>query len=426
MPRALLAVLVSSLILVPLAGCGGNDPTEPTPVPCSYTLSPTNRTISSEGGTGVVTVTTRADCEWTAASNAQWISITGAAAAKGPGSVTYSVAPNPEESNRTGTIAIAGLSFSIVEEGRAPCTFDVTPQQQSFVAGGGNGTVTVATASSCSWTAATTTAWLTIVSGATGQGNGSVSYTVAPHTTTTARSGSLTVAGVPVTIAQAAAEPEPPPPLDCQYSVSPVELTPCMSVPNELTFSVATQQGCTWSATADSPWINVTGGSSGNASGSVRFRVTDNWDPPRQGLVMVRWPTPTLGQNVRVLQAGCHYAVTRNVFDVGPAASAQSFDVLQESDPNTCGSALQNACVWTAVADVSWITITTSMPHQGDDRVFFTIAPNTGGTPRTGTITVRDKVIRVNQGALDSWAGVYSVSTLLSPNFSIRYRIWSR
>ena len=426
MPRGPLAVLVSTAILMlPLAGCGGDDPTDPSPIPCSYTLSPANRTIGSEGGTGVVTVSTRAECEWTAASSTGWVSITGGSAGKGPGSVSYSVAPNPDESSRTGTIAIAGLSFSIVEEGRAPCTFDVTPRQQSFVANGGNGTVAVVAASSCSWTATTTTEWITIVSGSTGQGNGTVSYTVAPHAATTARSGSLTVAGVQVTIAQAAAEPQPPP-ADCQYSVAPVELTPCMSVPNELTFSVATQQGCTWNVTTESPWISITAGNSGNASGPVRFRVTDNWDPPRQGIVMVRWPTPTLGQNVRVLQAGCYYAVSRDVFDVGSAASAQSFDVIQQSEPYTCGGALQNACVWTAVSDVSWITITTSMPHQGDDRVFFTIAPNMAGTARTGTITVRDKVVRVNQAGLESWAGLYSVSTFLSPNFSIRYRIWSR
>jgi hypothetical protein len=426
MPRGPLAVLVSSAILVlPLAGCGGDEPTEPSPIPCSYTLSPANRTIGSEGGTGAVTVTTRAECEWTTASGAPWVSISGGSAGKGSGSVSYTVAPNPEVSPRTGTISIAGLTFSIVEEGRAPCTFDVTPQQQSFVASGGSGTVTVTASAACSWTATTTTGWITIASGSTGQGNGSVSYTVAPHSATEPRTGSLTVASVDVTITQAAAEPQPPP-VDCQYSVAPVEVTPCMSVPYELTFSVATQQGCTWSATADSPWINVTGGKSGNTSGVVSFRVTDNWDPPRQGIVMVRWPTPTLGQNVRVLQAGCHYAVSKDVLDVGPAASAQSFDVIQQSEPYTCGGALQNACVWTEQSDVSWITITTPMPHQGDDRVFFTVAPNMAGTARTGTITVRDKVVRVNQGGLDSWAGLYSVSTFLSPNFSIRYRIWSR
>ena len=46
MPRGPLAVLVSSLLLAaPLAGCGGDKPTDPTPIPCSYTLSPAARTV---------------------------------------------------------------------------------------------------------------------------------------------------------------------------------------------------------------------------------------------------------------------------------------------------------------------------------------------------------------------------------------------
>jgi hypothetical protein len=420
-----LTVLISLILAVSLAGCGGDDPTEPTPVPCSYTLSPTSRTIGSDGGTGVVTVTTRADCEWTAASGAPWVSISGGSTGKGPGSVSYTVAPNADESPRTGTISIEGLTFSIVEEGRvAPCTYDVTPRQQNFSADGGNGTVSITTQPACPWSATTSTGWITIQSGATGQGNGTVSYTVAGHSATAARTGSLTVAGVQVTVDQAAAEPEQP--LDCQYSVSPVELTPCMSVPSELTFSVTTQQGCTWTATADSPWITVTAGNSGDASGSVKFRVTDNWDPPRQGTVMVRWPTPTAGQNVRVQQAGCHYAVSYTVFDIVAAGGAQSFDVFQQSDPYTCGGALQDRCLWSAVSDVPWIAVTTSMPRQGDDRVLFTVMPNASGIARTGTIRVRDKVVRISQAGLESWTGLYSVSTFFSPNFSIRYRIWSR
>ena len=426
--RTYFVILINLILAVPLAGCGGDDPTEPTPVPCSYTLSPTSRTIGSDGGTGVVTVTTRSDCEWTAASGAPWVSISGGSSGKGPGSVSYTVAPNAETSPRTGTISIADLTFNIVEEGRvAPtCTFEVSPQQQTFTAAGGNGTITVVTPPACSWTATTSTGWITIASGAAGNGNGTVSYTVADHSATTARTGSLTVAGVQVTVSQAAAEPKPPP-VDCQYSVDPVELKPCMSVPYELTSSVTTQQGCTWTATTETPWISITAGNSGNTSGTVKFRVTDNWDPPRQGIVMVRWPTPTLGQNVRVLQAGCFYGVSREIFDIGPGATALSFDVLQESsEPDTCASALQDACVWSAIADVSWITITTPMPHRGDDRVFFTVAPNMAGIARAGTITVRDKVVRINQAGLESWTGLYSVSTFLSPNFSIRYRIWSR
>jgi BACON domain-containing protein/all-beta uncharacterized protein len=423
--RTYFVILINLILAIPLAGCGGDDPTEPTPVPCSYTLSPTSRTIGSDGGTGVVTVTTRADCEWSAASGAPWVSISGGSTGKGPGSVSYAVAPNAETSPRTGTISIADLTFSIVEEGRvAPCTYEVTPRQQDFTADGGNGTVNVTAAPACPWTATTSAGWITIASGATGQGNGTVSYTVANHSATVTRTGSITVAGVEVTVAQAGLEPQPP--VDCQYSVSPVELTPCMSLPSELTVSVVTQQGCTWNATADSQWITITAGNSGNTSGSVRFRVTDNWDAPRTGIVMVRWPTPTAGQNVRVLQAGCHYAVSYTVFDIVAAGGANSFDVFQQSEPYTCGGALQNACLWTAVSDVPWIVVTSSMPRQGDDRVLFSVAPNTSGAARAGTIRVRDRVVRINQAGLDSWAGLYSVSTFFSPNFSIRYRIWSR
>jgi hypothetical protein len=49
------------------------------------------------------------------------------------------------------------------------------------------------------------------------------------------------------------------------------------------------------------------------------------------------------------------------------------------------------------VADVSWVTITTPMPTAGDNRVSFTVAPNTTGASRTGTIRVRDKTVVVTQ-----------------------------
>ena len=47
-----------------------------------------------------------------------------------------------------------------------------------------------------------------------------------------------------------------------------------------------------------------------------------------------------------------------------------------------------------AVADVSWITITSGMSakESGDDSVSFTVAANAGADARVGTITVRDKV----------------------------------
>jgi hypothetical protein len=112
---------------------------------------------------------------------------------------------------------------------------------------------------------------------------------------------------------------------------------------------------------------------------------------------MIRWPTPTAGQNVRVSQAGCRYGVSRSSFAFVAAGGSGTFDVLQQSDPTECGGALQDRCVWTALSNASWIVVTTPMPRSGDNPVAFTVAPNTGASPRTGTITVRDRVVTITQ-----------------------------
>jgi hypothetical protein len=53
--------------------------------------------------------------------------------------------------------------------------------------------------------------------------------------------------------------------------------------------------------------------------------------------------------------------------------------------------------VWTAVSDVAWITITNPGSHQGDDPFRFTVATNGGTSARTGTITVRNKLVTITQ-----------------------------
>jgi hypothetical protein len=124
--------------------------------------------------------------------------------------------------------------------------------------------------------------------------------------------------------------------------------------------------------------------------------VSDNWDAPRDGVVMVRWPTPTAGQNLRVSQAGCLYAVSPSAISIGTAGGSDFIYVYQSSVPNSCGGPTQDACLWTAQADVPWITIPRST-GRGDDRFSFTVAANTTGSARTGRITVRDKTVVISQ-----------------------------
>ena len=220
-------------------------------------------------------------------------------------------------------------------------------------------------------------------------GNGTVSYTVARNTEIVDRSTTIVVAGRTFAVRQGGDVST------CQYTVTPVDFSPCMPR-GTVVASVTTQDSCPWSATPDASWLNV--GSSGVGSGAITIAFSDNYDAPRRAQVLVRWPTPTAGQNIRVAQAGCMYGVSRAAFSFGAGASSGTFDVLQQSDPISCGSATQDRCVWSAESDVSWITITTGMPRSGDNPVSFTVASNGTGADRVGTIRVRDKTVVVTQG----------------------------
>lgn len=85
---------------------------------CNYSLSPTNSNIGSGGGTGSISVTAGAGCNWTASSTAGWMTVTSGFSGSGNGSVTYSVGSNSGGS-RTGTLTIAGQVFTVQQNGNS-------------------------------------------------------------------------------------------------------------------------------------------------------------------------------------------------------------------------------------------------------------------------------------------------------------------
>ena len=80
-----------------------------------------------------VTVTATPGCPWTAASNANWISV-GTASGTGSSTVGITVAPTTG-ATRTGTVAIAGETFTVNQS--PGCAFDVTPMTHAVGATGG-------------------------------------------------------------------------------------------------------------------------------------------------------------------------------------------------------------------------------------------------------------------------------------------------
>jgi hypothetical protein len=184
------------------------------PISCTYSILPTEVSFTEAGGTGSVNVTTLAGCAWTAVSNNSWIgvSILGGDPGHGSGSAAYAVQPNPSISPRSGTVTIAGHTFTVHQAG-APCTYSILPTEESFTGSGGTAAVEVTALAGCSWAAASDDPWITVTSGTPGNGPGTVEYTVAANDGSAARVGRMIIAGKSFTVNQ-----------DPQVPVAPTDL----------------------------------------------------------------------------------------------------------------------------------------------------------------------------------------------------------
>lgn len=105
---------------------------------CSFSINPTSANAPSSGNTGSVAVTAGTGCGWTATTNDNWISISGAATGTGNGTLNYSVTAN-NGGARTGTLTIGGQTFTITQAGTASysiagsVSYGITAGQQNPV-----------------------------------------------------------------------------------------------------------------------------------------------------------------------------------------------------------------------------------------------------------------------------------------------------
>jgi len=171
---------------------------------CTYSISPTSRSHGSGAESGSVSVTTQSGCSWSASSNANWITITSGSSGTGNGTVYYSVSANTSTSSRTGTMTIAGQTFTVYQSGTT-CTYSISPTSRSHSSGAESGTVSVTAQSGCSWAATSNVSWITITSGSSGTGSGTVYYSVSANTSTSSRTGTITIAGQTFTVSQSGA-----------------------------------------------------------------------------------------------------------------------------------------------------------------------------------------------------------------------------
>ncbi len=346
---------------------------------CTYALVPTSQSVVAGGGTGSTTVTTLAGCAWTGVSNdTAWLTVTSGASGTGTGTVGFSAAANPNTSSRTGTLTIAGQTFT-VSQAASSCTYALAPTSQSVVAGGGTGSTAVTAPAGCAWTGVSNnTSWLTVTSGASGTGNGSVAFSATSNPNTSPRTGTLTIGGQTFSVTQAAAS--------CTYALVPTSQLVVASGGTGST-TVTTLAGCAWTGVSNNTsWLTVTSGATGSGNGSVAFSASSNPNTSaRTGTLTIGGQTFTVTQAA----ASCTYSL---------APTSQS--VVASGGTGSTTVTTLAGCAWTGVSNnTSWLTVTSGATGSGNGTVAFSASSNPNTSPRTGTLTIGGQTFSVTQAA---------------------------
>ncbi|MBF0345476.1 MAG: VCBS repeat-containing protein [Nitrospirae bacterium] len=421
---------------------------------CVESISPTSNHYYAQGTTDGVTVTPTAAgaCAWTAVSNVSWIVITNGSSGRGNGTVTFTVSPNTDTTQRIGTMTIAGQTFTatqdaggysvtgsvngghgtvtcspsqVVSGGSSTCT--ITPDSGygllSLADNGSNvinnvvnNTYTLSNITQAHTVVAMFSAQYTVASSVNGGhgsitpsistvgSGGSVTFTMTPDTGYTI--GSLTDNGADVT-SQVVLNGQ----LNATYKVSNVTsnhtvvvtfVQSCANLqisPQTKNFpytggddavSIQGNSMCVWTASSNVSWITLTSANSGNAVNGayVSYHVDKN--------------TGSSSRTGTITISGLTFTVTQdaypncNSYTIAP--TSQNFPYSGGSD--TVSVTANAGCGWMASSNASWITITSgSSSVFGSGTVSYNVAANASTSPRTGTMTIAGQTFTVSQDA---------------------------
>ena len=259
----------------------------------------------------------------------------------------------------------------------AQCSYNLSATSASVPSTGTTaGAVSVVTGTACSWTATSNASWITVTGGASGTGFGTVTYRVAANPGTSPRTGTMTIAGIIFTVNQAANS--------CSYSLSATSALVPSTGSTAGAVSVVAGTACAWTAVSNANWITVTSGASGTGLGTVAYTVAANaGSSPRTGTMTI---------------AGIIFTVTQAAASCSAALSPTSASAPSTVSTGTVSVVVGTGCSWTATSAVGWITITSGASGSGNGAVTYTVAANTTGSARTGTLNIAGLTFSIFQG----------------------------
>jgi hypothetical protein len=230
--------------------------------------------------------------------------------------------------------------------------------------------------------------------------------------------------GTPVTTT-----PSPAPSPSCTYTLSIGSTIDGYPNGGSFPVNVTTAGGCSWTASTNTSWIHLPSSIVGTGTGSVTFTVDAiTGTGTRSGTVTIAGTTVTFNQT----------APPPAPAPTPTPSPAPSPTPTPSPSPTPCPVTLSNAgfsgigsdagggginvgaaagCSWTAVSNVAWMSIIGSRfgpgPGQtwtGPGELGFSFTANTTGASRTGTITIGNQTLTIQQNGYSCDVANVSIS----------------
>jgi CubicO group peptidase (beta-lactamase class C family) len=393
---------------------------------CSFTLASSSQSVTPNGNTFTVGVTDANYCAWSSVSNVSWIHITAGALNSDSGATGYTVDANTG-GPRTGTITIAGQTFTVTQGGVTTPTTLVVAANQTAITAGQPVTLTATLSPFNAGNTSTNGETITFSNGGASLGTATLTSGVATLTTTSLPGGTDSVtASYPGDSTFGAANAA-----SVQVVVTKVAATVTLG---GLT---ATYNGSPHSATATTTpaGLNVVFTYAGSATpptaaGSYPVVATIS-DPSYTGtasgaLVIAKASaTVTLGSlsatadgtahaaTATTVPAGLSVTFTYNGSATAPSTAGSYAVVGTINDPNYTGTATGTLVIAVPlVASSTALTSSAASVPVGTNVIFTATVTGSGGTP-TGTVTFLNGTASLGTGTLNA-TGLATLTTSFS------------
>ena len=146
---------------------------------------------------------------------------------------------------------------------------------------------------------------------------------------------------------------------------------------------MTTQAGCTWSATSNATWVNISSGTNGGGSGRVQLSVAENTGAARSGTLVIAGQTVTVNQQSR---PACAYTISPSSYNPSSTGGAVSVTVT-----TTAG------CEWTVTGNPAWVSANPTI-LTGNGTTTITVQSNSGAA-RSATFKIAGSDFVVQQAS---------------------------